>query len=317
MTYNIFKEVKNSPNIKYQVINLLPGGKIHGVDYVARNPTRNDKTPGSFRINSRTGQWIDHATGDRGSDITSLCAYLKGYSSQYEAACYLLGRSSNFKGRNFTANPPKVSKVPKVFENTKQYINKIWDESLNAESSVVEKYLKSRGYIQRIPENIRYHTNLKHTPTQQYFPVMLAAITKWPNEEIIGLHRTFLKTDGSNKADVERNKMMIGQAKGGAVMLTPANSKLIITEGIETALSVYAATGFSTWAALSAGGMENVQIPPVDITQEIIIAADGDKPGRKAAYKLAMKLLNNGYKTRIAIPPEEGTDFNDLLKEQS
>jgi hypothetical protein len=64
---------------------LLPGGKVVGREYVALNPTRADRRPGSFKINLRTGRWADFATGDCGGDPVSLCAYVEGVS-QAEAA---------------------------------------------------------------------------------------------------------------------------------------------------------------------------------------------------------------------------------------
>lgn len=63
----------------------LPGGRREGCEYVARNPTRADRRPGSFCINLRTGKWADFATGDRGGDVISLAAYLSG-QSQTDAA---------------------------------------------------------------------------------------------------------------------------------------------------------------------------------------------------------------------------------------
>ncbi len=63
----------------------LPDGKVRNGEWIARNPTRNDRNPGSFMINTRTGKWSDFATGDRGGDVVSLYAYLEGLS-QYEAA---------------------------------------------------------------------------------------------------------------------------------------------------------------------------------------------------------------------------------------
>lgn len=66
----------------------LPDGRREGSEWVARNPTRNDRTPGSFRINLHTGKWADFATGDKGGDAISLYAYLKGYT-QTEAALEL------------------------------------------------------------------------------------------------------------------------------------------------------------------------------------------------------------------------------------
>lgn len=63
----------------------LPNGKASGREYKARNPTRNDKRPGSFSINLNTGNWQDFATKDKGLDLVSLVAYLDGVT-QSEAA---------------------------------------------------------------------------------------------------------------------------------------------------------------------------------------------------------------------------------------
>lgn len=54
----------------------LPDGKRNGHEWIARNPTRNDKTIGSFAINLNTGKWADFASGDEGGDLVSLYAYL-------------------------------------------------------------------------------------------------------------------------------------------------------------------------------------------------------------------------------------------------
>ncbi len=72
-----------------QLPRLVPGwlrdGRRIGAEWVARNPTRNDSTLGSFKINLHTGRWADFATGDKGGDAISLLAYLRG-TSQSEAA---------------------------------------------------------------------------------------------------------------------------------------------------------------------------------------------------------------------------------------
>src|SRR3712207_1184520 len=63
----------------------LPHGRREGHEWVARNPTRADQRPGSFKLNLRTGRWADFATGQKGGDAISLAAYLFGLS-QAEAA---------------------------------------------------------------------------------------------------------------------------------------------------------------------------------------------------------------------------------------
>lgn len=54
----------------------LPGGKIVGREYVARNPKRADKKPGSFSVNVKTGRWADFSSGEKGGDPVSLAAFL-------------------------------------------------------------------------------------------------------------------------------------------------------------------------------------------------------------------------------------------------
>ncbi len=63
----------------------LPDGRQTSCEWVARNPRRADRSPGSFKINLRTGRWADFATGDKGGDVISLAAYLAGLS-QTQAA---------------------------------------------------------------------------------------------------------------------------------------------------------------------------------------------------------------------------------------
>ena len=55
----------------------LPGGRFEGREYVALNPTRNDRALGSFKINWQTGEWADFADPNaKGRDLISLFAYI-------------------------------------------------------------------------------------------------------------------------------------------------------------------------------------------------------------------------------------------------
>jgi hypothetical protein len=78
------------PHLPALVKRWLPEGRRKGNEWVSRNPTRADRTPGSFKVNLRSGRWADFATGARGGDIISLAAYLFGLS-QGEAARKIAG----------------------------------------------------------------------------------------------------------------------------------------------------------------------------------------------------------------------------------
>ncbi len=69
----------------------LPDGTRKGKEYWPTNPVRGDRKPGSFSINLHTGKWNDFASGDKGGDLVSLLAYLRG-CSQIEATRILAGQ---------------------------------------------------------------------------------------------------------------------------------------------------------------------------------------------------------------------------------
>jgi putative DNA primase/helicase len=66
-------------------------------------------------------------------------------------------------------------------------------------------------------------------------------------------------------------------------------------------------------AALSAVGLKAVALPP--IVRECIALADHDANGRgeHAARAAGHRLVREGRRVRIAMPPNPGTDFNDVL----
>jgi hypothetical protein len=62
------------------VESLIPGGKFRSLEYVVKNPCRDDRRPGSLSINYRSGLWKDFSSGHGGADPISLVAYVRGVS---------------------------------------------------------------------------------------------------------------------------------------------------------------------------------------------------------------------------------------------
>jgi len=308
-----FNSINHSllPQIDVLLAEWLPGGYREGKEYVALNPLRHDNTHGSFRINRITGRWGDFATGNHGGDIISLYAYLNRIG-QAEAAKALSSQSIPVccYGHNVTPTPSKSPKEGALGDT--QVVQKIWQETLSAENTSVEKYLSVRGYWGQIPDTLRYHPHLFHTASNKLWPGMVAAVSRWPDVQMIAVHRTYLASDGLTKAPITPNKMMLGSVAGGAVRLGDVGNVLVIAEGIESALSVHYFTALPVWAALSASNMKTLVLPPPDIVTEIIIAADHDGAGLAAAYDSAEEWQAQGRRVKIALPPE-GQDFNDVL----
>jgi putative DNA primase/helicase len=106
---------------------------------------------------------------------------------------------------------------------------------------------------------------------------------------------------------------MLGCAAGGAVRLASAGEMLMVAEGVETAAAAMTATIQPTWAALSTSGMVALILPPIVGT--VIILADNDinGAGERAAYVAAQRWIAEGRRVRIVMPPQPGTNFNDVV----
>ena len=140
------------------------------------------------------------------------------------------------------------------------------------------------------------------------------------------VHVTFLRRDGSGKADVPVPKRTFGASSGAAIYFKPPSIKhpedceWVIGEGIETTLSAMLlfqdrGARLAGIAALSAVGVQYLQLPRS--IKRVIIAADNDDNkdgiGERVAKALRYRLWSQGKIVSIAVPPKPGQDWNDVL----
>ena len=185
----------------------------------------------------------------------------------------------------------------------------IWRAAKPATGTLVQTYLAARGIRLPVPDALRFCAALKH-PTGGAWPAMVGLVTRGTDDVPLAIHRTFLARDGSDKAPVDRQKLMLAPCRGGAVRLAGSGVPLLIGEGLETCLSAMQATGHPAWAALSASGLIGLDLP--EDVREVIVLADGDDAGEAAALSCGWRWKRQGRRVRIARPPR-GKDFNDLL----
>lgn len=186
---------------------------------------------------------------------------------------------------------------------------RLWQEGQPIAGSLADVYLRGRGIVGPLPPSLRFHPACWHQSAKR-FPAMVARLE---GADGFAVHRTYLKPDGSGKADVDPPKAMLGAVAGGAVRLTEGHGGLAVAEGIETALSLSCgllSAPAAIWAALSAAGMAALRLPPAPFW--LTIAADGDKAGREAANALAARADALGWAVSI-LPAPEGADWNDVL----
>ena len=186
----------------------------------------------------------------------------------------------------------------------------VWAEAQPIGGTIAETYLRNRGITCPLPESLRFHPACWH-PTAKRLPAMVARIE---GAERFAVHRTYLRPDGSGKAEAEPAKAMLGNTAGGAVRLTEGQDALAVGEGIETALSLLCGplTGaVAIWAALSTSGMAGLCLPPRP--GKLIVATDGDAPGKAAGHYLAERATALGWAVTL-FPAPDGRDWNDVLQ---
>ena len=187
-----------------------------------------------------------------------------------------------------------------------------WAEAGPFAGTLAEKYLRARGITCDLPPTLRFHAKCWHGPTASKVPAMVAAVVI--DRVLVGVHRTYLAEPGA-KAFGNESRMMLGRCAGGATRLSGGAGTLLGAEGVETGRSLLSGLQDASprvWAALSTSGMAGLVLPRPP--GELVLAPDGDVPGREAARKLADRATTTGWHVRIMKCPD-GADWNDIASE--
>jgi len=189
-------------------------------------------------------------------------------------------------------------------------VRAFWHRCDYATGTPVAAYLARRGLPWLIGhENIRYRPDAPH-PGGGTLPAMVALVYDGGGN-ICAVHRTFLDLAGA-KAAVDPVKASIGPIAGGAIRLHPPAAEMVVAEGLETAASAGFLLGLPAWAAIACGNLGVSMALPRGV-RSVVIAADSDGPGRRAAAKATRRWQAEGRAVRIASPDQLGQDFNDVL----
>jgi len=181
---------------------------------------------------------------------------------------------------------------------------------------LVHRYLAWRGIDEvTYPQALRFGAAMRDGEGGVR-PCMVAMVSG-PDGKPATMHRTFLKPDGSDKAEmVAPRKLMPGPlVEGCCVRLSDyTGGPLGIAEGIETAMSASALFDVPVWAAINSAMLAK-WMPP-EGCYEIAIFGDNDPKygGQKAAYHLAHRLSVAGKDVTVSLPLLAGQDWNDVLK---
>lgn len=293
---------------RYVELKKAPNGEMVGCC-----PFHSERTP-SFYVIPNKGIFHCFGCGKTGDVIAFLREAEK--LSFLEAIERLRGGSLAPRA-GFVPPDPKAAAQEDEAERKRKIAlaRRIWGECVSPFGTILENYIAARGLAGVVlPPTIRFHPALWQAEACAKMPAMVGAVVR--EGKIVGIHRTFLRPDGSGKAQVGSSKMMLGACRGGHVWIDAPGPKLAVAEGIETALTIRkACPSLPVWAALSRGNM-GAAIPKG--VREVILCVDMDETDRAAAerdiQKAARLLAQEGRLVRIA-RPDAGKDFNDMVRE--
>jgi hypothetical protein len=292
--------------VQYHHIALLPVGdnvevllgRLEGVrrtganSWVARCPAHDDRNP-SLSVSVKEGRVLIHCFAGCSPDAVLGAVGLTW--KDLRAPDPWAWRSPVL--RPSRPKPEPEAPAPEDLERWEA----LWEKAKPGHP-LLRRYLRARGLSLEPPPTLRV-AFLKGEPA------MLARVEG--EGGLLGLHLTILEPDGRGRRGKKLAKG--SRPKGGAIRLylPEAGQPLALAEGIETALAVREVTGWPVWATIAALFMKEVVLPHE--VKEVVIAADHDRAGIDAAHALARKLLREGREVRLAVPPEEGDDWLDVL----
>jgi len=266
-------------------------------------------TCGTFHDGFELLAWVK---GWSKSEVLDVVAKVEGFRVAVKHLGVTLG------GSKATSKPIANVEVGKYNDRALKALKRVFNGTVSADHPTAQPlrdYLEGRGLglLEKIPSSLRFHPCLGYWEADSNgqlvkvgeYPAMLSLVSSQKGDAVT-YHRTYL-TRGGQKAPVACPKKLmtshrIGALKGAAIRLSKCHDELAITEGVETALAVYLSTGRPTWAAVSAGGLEAVKLPPTVRKVWIMADLDRSRRGEQSAKVLADRLSGEGREVRICLP---------------
>ena len=214
-------------------------------------------------------------------------------------------------GSGWTPPPrPDEDKVRKVRQDRQDAAQRLWRRSAPCHGTLANTYLVRRGIGHVATSSaVRFQPDCPH-PGGARYPALVAAVLDGAGA-FRGVHRTYLAPDG-RKATLDPPRASLGHLWGAAVHLDPCGPALVVGEGIESSASAGLVLGLPAWAALSAGNLCALVLPPA--VRRVVVAVDHDAAGQRHADAAALRWRGEGRTVQLAMPDRPGQDFNDLVQ---
>jgi putative DNA primase/helicase len=264
-----------------------------------------------FSISVRRGAFLCRQCHPKGGGSVIRLVMFLDHCGFRDAVETLIGeKSAPIISRHLRNLPAKGSSAYERSQHDKA--RWLWSHRKPISDTIAERYLReARTITCPLPPTLGFLPPRK----LEHHPAMIAAFALADEcepgsfaapREVQAVHLTLLRADGSGKADVEPDKLIVGSPGKLPIVIAPMNDLLglAVTEGIEDALSVHQATGLGVWAAGSAGRMPTLAGTVPNYADCVTIFADSDTTGTGNAALLAERLKVQGIHADILLLAE-------------
>jgi hypothetical protein len=281
--------------------------KKAGRELLGLCPFHDEKTP-SFTVNDRKRFFHCFGCGAHGDAIAFA---RQRYSLSLPAAVELLEQDAGV--RTLRPAPPESRRGVCESNNSGAMIAEILRGCVPAADSPVEAYITQARSLQWPADLVDLHYHPACPRGADRLPAMVAVMRDIHHNEPCGLHRTYLRPDGSGKADVTPSKMMLGRAAGAVIKLCADEDVTLglgIAEGIEDAIAIIGSDWRPVWACGSSGAIR--EFPVLRGIEALTVFCDADNSGISAA-RACVERWRHTRKEAVVLPPPGAKDFAEMV----
>lgn len=292
-----------------------------GGELVGLCPFHTERTP-SFRVNDAKGRYYCQGCGEGGDAIRFLMIRerlsfrqaIEAISDNKQPVV-----TDEERAKRQSAHAQEIAKRVAVARS-------IVARMVSPAGTPAEVYARSRGIMVPLPQTVGFvmtprWQNAETGECGRDHPA-IAFSAQDVRGAVVGVQCVFLADGGRRKYEpmrrdgsIAKSKLSFGLIAGAAIRLGAVRETITVAEGPEDGLTLMQECGGSVWVAAGTSMMPKMQFPAM--VRDVIIAADGDDPGRQAADKAGHAFASLGLTVRTMFPASGIKDFNEELMMRS
>ncbi len=187
----------------------------------------------------------------------------------------------------------------------------LWSGAGDLRGTLSERHVRGRSVGRALPQGLRHHGAVRaaiYDDRGPFRPALVAGVQA-ADGVICAVEVTYLAADGG-RARLRLPRKVVGVLPpGSAVRLDPAAPRMLVAEGVFSALSASERLGLPAWALLSTSNLRS-WAPPGGVLS-VLIAADRGLDGERSARVLAGRLTDLGVGVEVRWPPAPFGDWNE------